>query len=578
MASTQGMTTFNLEHHLRLGANHLESLVDEQGRTYFNIFLTKPAEAVFDWPDYVDLPSRYLEAAAMVEPALGRKVSTIPALRKWLFGFFEPDGMCYRPNTLIANYWAELFDQARLLYMLNTWAMYDPSDAEIPVRLKKLCEALYNKATFEKDYAFIEKIGVYFGGTLIRPLVQSGLTLKDSKWIDFAGAMTRGILFNSEHYAEDGSFEGHHHGHLGTMSGMLAYAVITGDQKIKDRIATIYDWSRSISTESGFVPEVANRKDDLVMCESCTLMDYLDVALILARHVDARFWDIVEKCARNHLVEAQITDAEWLAEDPNARDEEDIIRTNIRQRVRGSFAGWAAPHAQLGVGEEQQRHCWVKSECLRPRYWGKIRALQNCCAGAGIRALHMVWSNIATFDNNTLSVNMLMDKSIPQARITSFVPYQGRAKIDILRDCNVRFRVSPAVKDAEVRVTRNGNPVTPTRDGVFLNVGKSAVGDVLEITFPQPVRSQDFTVGNKGFQQYNFTAEWKGDTVVAMKADPTNATTGFSHVMNERVPVWFGPDAPGLMYKREAYRKDRTDVTPSKTVMDNGVIDWFRLK
>jgi hypothetical protein len=572
------MKTFNLEDRLRLGAHHLESLVDEQGRTYFNVFLTKPAEAVFDWPDYVDLPARYIEAAAMVEPALGRPVTTVPALRKWLFGFFAPDGLCYRPETLVSSYWAELFDQARLMYMLNSWLMHDPGDDEVRMRLINLCQGIYNKATFENDYAFIEKIGIYFGGTLIRPLVQSGLTLNEPKWIDFAGAMTRGILFHSNHYGEDGSFEGHHHGHLGTISGMVAYAVITGDQRIKDKIRTIYTWSRSISTDFGFVPEVANRKDDLVMCETCTLMDSLDVALLLARHVDPAFWDVIEKSTRNHLVEAQLTDAGWLAVNPAVPDEEDIIRSQIRQRVKGSFAGWASPHAQLGVGEEQQRYNWVKSESLRPRYWGKIRALQNCCAGAGIRALHMAWSNIATFQDDTLTVNMLMDKTIPQATITSFIPYQGRATIRVNRDCKVRFRVSPSVPGHDIRTTCQGKPMATKREGVFLTIEQVKTGDVLEITFPLREKTEPFTVGNNGFQQYNFTAEWKGDTIVGMQADPANPKTGFSAVMKEPVPVWFGPDAPGLMYQRDACRKDHTDMTAAETVMDQGKIDWFSLE
>lgn len=54
-----GNATFALEDAMRLGAEHLENLVDERGRTYFNVFLTEPAEAVFDRPDFVDLPARY---------------------------------------------------------------------------------------------------------------------------------------------------------------------------------------------------------------------------------------------------------------------------------------------------------------------------------------------------------------------------------------------------------------------------------------------------------------------------------------------------------------------------------------
>ena len=572
------MHTFNLEHYMRFSASHLESLVDERGRTYFDIFRTTPAEAVFDWPDYVDLPARYLEASILLQPVLGRPVTTAPALRQWLFSHFEADGLCYRPETLVASHWAELFDQARLMYLLITGMMAHPEDGEFRTRLEKMCQTLKAKATFEKDYAYIEKIGIYFGGTLIRPLVQAGLALKDPQWIEFAGAMSRGIIDHSDYYGPDGSFSGHHHGHLGTLAGILAYAVLAGDTRMRDRVRAIFDWSRSISTAAGFIPEVANRSDDLIVCETCTLMDYLDMALLLARHVDGRYWDVVEKAVRNQLVEAQINNPDWLAEEPRRPDEEDIIRTDIRRRVTGAFAGWAAPHAQLGVAEEQQRDTWVKTPALQPRYWGKIRALQNCCAGAGVRALHQVWSNLATFADGTLSVNLLMDKAIPEAVITSFIPFEGRVNIQLRRDCAVRFRVAPEVAAREVRATVAGRPVALTPDGVFLNAGKLAKGDTLEIALPLPARTETFTVGNPGFQSYKFEADWKGDTVVAMRPDPANPTTGYSFVMKTKIPVYFGADAPGLMYQREDWRADRRDVTPAALTEDTRAVDWFSLK
>jgi hypothetical protein len=569
--------TFNLEDPMRLGGSHLESLVDDQGRTYFNVFWTRPAEAVFDWPDYVDLPARYLEAAALIQPVLGRPVKTAPALRRWLFSFFEPDGLCYRPETLVSNHWAELFDQARLMYMLTSWAMFDPADKEIPDRLNKLCRGLHDKAAFEKDYCFIEKIGIYFGGTLIRPLLQAGLVLGEPKWIDFAGGLSRGIIDHSGHYGPDGDFEGHHHGHLGTLAGILAWAILKNDDRIVRRVAQIYEWSRSISTPFGFVPEVAKRQDDLIMCETCTLMDYLDVGLLLARHVDEKYWDVVEKAARNHLVEAQVRDASWLAEDPKVPDEEDVLRNDIRRRVTGSFAGWAAPHAQLGAAEEQQRYTWVKTPALQPRYWGKIRALQNCCAGAGIRAMHQVWSNIAAFKDGTLAVNLLIDKKIPEATIRSFIPFEGRAAITVQRDCTVRLRVSAGVKIQDVKLTRNGSPIAPLPDGAFIKVEKMAAGDVLEVRLPLPSRTEDFTIGNPGFQRYKFRAEWKGDTVIAMQADPGNAKTGYSHVMKTQTPLFMGPDAPGPMYRREAWRENRSEITASTPTLDTRNIDWYSL-
>jgi hypothetical protein len=571
------MNTFNFEEMFRLGASHLESMVDDQGRTYFDVFLTSPAEAVTDWPDFIDLPSRYMEAAAMIEPVLGRSVKTVPVLRKRLFSFFKPDGLAYRPDTPISRPIPELFDESRLMYMLVSWVMSHPDDSEVRDHLENLCRGLKAMATFQDDYAYIKEIGVYFGGTLIRPLVQAGLVLKNNEWIEFAGKFARGIIYHSNLYCPDGSFEGHVHGHLGTQAGILAYAIITGDQALIDRVRQIFDWAVSISTSFGFVPELAKRKDDIIACETCTLMDYLDVALLLARHVDERYWDIVEKAARNHLVESQIRDASWLADEPKGADEDGLIRSDIRRRVIGAFAGWSAPHALLAYEEEHHPN-WVKSPEMKPRYIGKIRAIQNCCAGGGIRAVHQVWSNIATFKDDMLSVNMLIDKKISEAKITSFIPFKGLARVEVARDCSVRFRVSPDIKMDDVRLSVGGKSITPISQGVFISAGKLKAGDVLEITLPLPGKTQEVVIGNVGYQQYRYKATWKGDTVVEIQADPTNAATAFTNLMNCRTRTFYGPDVPGKIYQRSEYESDLSKVQPSMPVSDSRAIDWYTLR
>jgi hypothetical protein len=246
--------------------------------------------------------------------------------------------------------------------------------------------------------------------------------------------------------------------------------------------------------------------------------------------------------------------------------------------VLGSYAGWAAPHATLGAAEEQQRVNWVKSEEMRPRYWGKVRAIQNCCAGAGIRALHQVWSSITTFEDGCLSVNMLLDKEIPQARVTSLIPFEGRLHIQTKQDCRVRFRLPDGVAPAEVKATAGGRAMDLKQENAFISAGDLSAGETMEVSMPLPRRTEDFTVGNAGFQQYGFTAEWKGDTVIRMTPDEDNTTTGMSHVMKERIPVYYGSDAPGRMYEREGFRETAPDVTPGRVALDAGRIDWYSLR
>lgn len=97
-------STLSLEDNLRLGARHLERLVDEKGRTYFDVFLSKPPEAVTDWPDFVDLPSRYLEGCILTGSALSSAPESQTRLANWLYSKIEPDGLAYRPDGPVKPY------------------------------------------------------------------------------------------------------------------------------------------------------------------------------------------------------------------------------------------------------------------------------------------------------------------------------------------------------------------------------------------------------------------------------------------------------------------------------------------
>lgn len=571
------MRTFTLEDGMRAGIHHLESLIDEQGRTYFDIFLTQPAEAVTDWPDFIDLPARYFEIVALLEPLLERPLTVLPALRQRLFSFIEHDGLAYRPETPISTHRVELFDQSRLLTALVTWVIKEPENSEIRNYLQGMLEGLYALATFIDDYAYIREIGIYFGGTLIRPLVQAGLILNDPLWIDFAGQLTRGILEHSHYYAADGSFSGHVHSALGTLAGMLAYAIVRNDTSIRERVLRSFEYTRSFSTSFGFVPELAQRKDDLVGCETCGIMDYLDVAILLARYVDGRYWEVVEKVARNHLVESQLCDQEWLATAPEQPDEDGIIRSNLADRMRGAFAGWSAPHALLAY-EEHLPTGWVKEGGPRERYLGKVRAVQNCCAGAGIKALYQVWSTIVIDADGKLDITMLLDKRTPAITITSFAPYEGRAVIELHQDRKVRMRVPGDPPQVSFRHLTQQQQLQPIQhDGIFFDLGHLSAGTRLEVLFEQPERQERIHIGNEGYQQYAFDVTWRGETVLSIIPLPQNARQGRSHLMEQPVRLFYAEAGPGPLYQRTLYRQANASIEAAENSVDSAPIDWYRL-
>lgn len=570
-------TTLSLEDMLALGEHHLEHSADKDGRTYFNVFLTSPAaEAVTDWPDFVDIPARYWETAAMVQSITGRDVQATARLRKWLFSHFEADGMAYRPDSPISEHVAELFDQSRLICALATWTMYKPGDKEVKDRLASLLDGIMKRATYQDDYAYIEKIGLYFGGTLIRGIVQAGLVLHRKDWIEFAGKLSRGIANHSKLIAADGAFKDHVHGALCAIGGILSYAIVSGDKALLARAEAGYKYAVSISTSFGFVPELAQKDDDMIACETCTVMDYLDVAMLLARHVNPAYWDIVEKVSRNHLWECQVRDASWLAEDPKAEDVPgEVLRRNLREKLLGSFAGWSAPHCLLAY-QEYQWESWVRTEGKKPLYINKVRAMQGCCSASGIRATYQVWSNVITRDKERVSLNINLDRRTEDVDVTSYLPFEGRIAVSIKRTCEFHWRVPGHCRPGDIQVSPGNISFEHAKDG-FAYFGKLAKGTVLEITFPLPESTESVVIGNTGFQQYHFDVKWKGDTVTDISPDPANGSTGHSRVMSRKTATSYGTKGIGPIYQREKWDVPARDISPAKLSDAPVLIDWYSL-
>lgn len=573
-------TTLCLDEMLLLGADHVDSLVDRDGRTYFNVFLTDPVEAVTDWPDFVDLPARYWEAAIMIEEATGRPGLSRDRVRQWLFGHFGADGLAYRPDGPISSHTPEMFDQSRLLYALVSVLMHDSSDEEVRLRMTNLIDALIGSSTFVEDYAFIEEIGLYFGGTLIRPMVQAGLICRNELWIDFAGKLARGLFHHSDLIGADGSFKGHVHGALSAIAGGLAYAIIKGDAALQDRAMAGFRYAVSISTDFGFVPELAQREDDMIACETCTLMDYLDVALLVARHIDESYWDLVEKAGRNHLWESQIRDASWLFGTVEASDEEHVIRQDLSRRMIGAFAGWSAPHSLLAYHEHHG--CgWTRKDDLRPLYMEKIRAVQNCCAGGGIRAVFQVWSNIVTRDGDTVNINLALDRSTRGVDVTSFLPFQGCVIIRVKEDLTIRWRhpshVAPSTITATASLSMQSLPWA--KEGAFLNFGLLKAGTEITLNFPVPERTESVVIGNESGQKYHFEVRWAGDTVISIIPHAGNATTGYTRVMGRAMPTSYGNKGIGPIYQRVPWLEDFRLISPYPVATEKECrIDWYSLR
>jgi hypothetical protein len=235
----------------------------------------------------------------------------------------------------------------------------------------------------------------------------------------------------------------------------------------------------------------------------------------------------------------------------------------------GGYSGWTSPTHILAAREELH---WGGPE-LR----GKTRAIQNCCGGSGTHGFFIVWKNAARFENDTLSVNLHIDKLLPQAAIRCYQPYKGLLTIELKAPCNVRVRIPEFVEAKDIQAACNKAPLQTKVWGNYLELGRRQAGESLEVIYPLSAREEEVTIGNPGFQQYRYRVTWKGDTVVRMTPVGEQVKTGFSDFDGKPVDVFYGAQGPGPLYQCD-YMFSEIEPKPAQLHMDNGQLDFWSLR
>ena len=557
--------TFALETYARRSLNYLNRMVDRDGQPYFDIFWTDPAEAAHDWPDFGDVMSRQLQGAIMVRHMIGEGPATERVWYEKILSYLDPEsGLLFRPKTGYSENVADLGDQALTLYALVT-AYLDNGQESLRRAIFKMVDAWLARAKGgDVGPAFV-------GGFGIKSLMACARYMDYEPALKLAEMMVRGIFSTAPLFAPDNTFRhgGHMHGNLRSLVGAADYALFVRDPVIYSRVDALYRYVRSEGTRFGFLPEVIGRKGDVVACETCALMDYLGLAVTLANHGHPDYWGDVERVARNQLVESQVANGSWLRSDPQREDTEQFTWRDIGERMIGGWAGWSSPTHILAARETLGAH-WGGGE-LR----GKTRAFQNCCGGSGAHALFIVWKNASRFQAGELSVNLHLDKLLPQAEVRCYQPYEGRLTITLKEPCAVKVRIPEFVAPADMTVCSKGLPLEAKAWGNYLGLGRRAAGEILDIAYPLPQTVEEVTIGNPGFREYHYRVTWKGDTVVKMEPLGNEFEMGYSDFDHCQVPVFYGTKGPGPLYCREHML---TEAKPSLAPIheDDGSLDfWF---
>ncbi len=557
--------TLALETYVKRSLNYYTNMVDTNGVPYFNIFWTDPAEAAHDWPDSGDVTARQLQAVIMARYATGVALPIAKIWHQKILAQLNPQtGLIHRPNTHYSHGdegVSVIGDQALTLYALVT-AYLDNGDAALRRAIQKMLEGLQQQ--YEDTTGAVSALT---HGFILKSLMVCARLMPSDLALHLAQFLVKKIFADPQIFPSTNIFPrgAHMHTCLRTLVGTADYAIYTNDSNLCTRVETLYRHVKSLTTRFGFLPEVMERQGDIVSCETCTIMDYLGLAVTLANHGHPEYWGEVERTVRNHLIESQVHDASWLRCDTSKPDTEQFTWCDIDKRMVGGYAGWSSPNHILAACETLP---WGGPE-LRE----KTRAFQNCCGGSGTHAFFIAWKNAARYDNGFLSVNLHIDKLLPQAEIRCHQPYQGLLMIQLKASCNVKVRVPEFVKPEEVKVEPNMASVKTWRN--FLDLGHRQAGEMIRITYPLPVYQEEISVGNPGFRQYHYRVTWKGDTVVKMEPPGNNYETGYSDFDKKDVACFYGQYGPGELYQREFMLADAKPKLSSIHLDDGSLNFWY---
>jgi hypothetical protein len=406
-------------------------------------------------------------------------------------------------------------------------------------------------------------------GFLLPPIVQSSRLLHIVRAEELASQIVSVIESDRKIHTADGSIPDgiHMHSYLRTLMGLAMFAVTSRDSALLVNVAHRARMVKKAATRFGFLPEVYNRRGDIITCETCTLMDYMGLLVTLANNGFPEFWDDAEYLLRNHLLESQARDMAWLDSSHEKPDTVQFSSRAIGQRMQGGFAGWSSPNHLLGAAETLT---WWGG----PELKAKVRAFQNCCGGSGVHAFFIAWKNIARYHDGTLYVHLHVDKELPQAVIRSEQPFAGKTRIHLRGPMHLHVRLPEFVDARELAVTVAGHKKEPLIENGYLVMPDLPAGAEIEVHYPLPVSEETVSVGNSGYQSYHYRIRWRGATVIAVTPVGEPPSFGYSEFERKKVACYYGAAGPSPLYQRESLARTRTAI-PAELHCDTSPIDFW---
>tara|TARA_B100001123_G_scaffold419629_1_gene525077 strand:+ start:6478 stop:8352 length:1875 start_codon:yes stop_codon:yes gene_type:complete len=555
------------------------------------------------WHDIDDVQPKFMEALPLLRIITGSQYNNQVdfAWMTTLLRSIGPDGLIYMP--LIGRPWAKFYrgpdgypnpvwkengqttniDDPSVEFIAQPWVAtgrllstmvvyYNRDNNEIwkttaqsvvdrltTLAIHKDSFSYYVEGSFEPN-ATVDKNskmpqGVQAGlstGRLIQGLTHVYKFMDYKPAIELAGKLVSYLINHAAFFDKDGKFIEnteernfiHFHDHAIDLLFILEYATETKDMDLIKFVNKSYKWARTQgSCTVGFFPEIIEdipisykypqHQRGCLVSETCEVTDMINLALKLTKIGIADYWDDVDRWVRNQFAENQLTRIDWIERIHNPAKEINVMRVGetderVAERNIGAFAGWPSAND-----------------------WSLTAGIMHCCTGNGARTIYYVWENVITYNNDKLSLNLLLNHASAWADVKSHIPYEGKVEIKINQRCNVlSIRIPEWIESnsTDVICLVNNHPKQTTWNGRFVEIVSLNQGDTVILDFPIEEKTVTEMIGS-----VLYTLVIKGNEVVFI--DP--------------------PGKTHPLYQRAHYRENNTRWKKVKRFVPDKHLDYF---
>ena len=476
----------------------------------------KPAEAAHCRVDDAELVGSWYEglvcAMRMLNTDEGEDVKQ--SLRRHLMKSWGEHGLRFcEPYPWTHTVHASFHEMGYILPAINLITEEYPDDAEAEKRASELVRGM-RKLVIERKvrtfwsgdyeetepiYEFPNDVYLKYGGfdltrhtgrgeqairnaVCLQALVRRYELKNDLVALDLARGLTNYVLGPSRYFNYKMEFFGHVHSAVWFACGIIKLGRLTNDIRYIDKGKGIYDYALSMSSSFGWLPEYAQwHPINEEHCETCCIRDMIVGADELIRCGYAEYWDVMNRFARNQLMENQVRYTGYVECDNTKPDENGITYHDIDKRMLGGFTGGSEPNSISLT---------------------RFRSIAGCCVGTAPLAIKTVWDNAVTEEDDILTVNIPCCKKTDQYELTSEIPNEGLISIKTNQAGKIGFRCYDWIENPIVYL--NGT-VIPTQNNKGIMFITAKAGDTVLLCFKlntkelkETVRGTDFTVYTRG--------------------------------------------------------------------------------